>query len=1844
MPEIKNVFNQGKMNKDLDERLVPKGEYRHALNIQVSSSEGSDVGTVQNILGNSKISSFIGLNPVCVGAIADEKTNALYWFVKTQYYDAILEYKNKALGFVLVDVKKNVLKFTGNIITGINIIDNLLFFTDNSNEPKKINIDLCKLGTDPVGYIHTKLVVPKRNISIADNIDIREEHITVIKKSPKQALSLTTSNLNVVSAFKQFAFQKDNVNEAYSVGEVFVIEGVTFNDDSKFKVGDTLLFLPSSSIESLPDSFSFSAEVLADLSGKPRISPPGTQPVNTYSLKVLSVVENVETDIKIYNIQLSESRQKFFEDKFVRFSYRYKYQDGEYSCYAPFSPIAFEPNSLGFDYNTKKAYNTAMENTLVKLTLENFIEEDMLENVVEVEILYKESNSPLIYSVDKITKTDANVTQYSDSGVLYSSNYWDANKYEIKSDIIYAVLPENQLVRPFDNVPRKALSQEITGNRLVYGNYEQNYDIKDVAENYYKPIISSWYGERYSASDFQTGDKTPQKSLKSLRQYQVGVVYTDHYGRETPVFANTLSSFSVPKSQANKYNKVVASFNTEHPSWAKGFKFYVKESSNDYYNLAMDRIYEAEDGNLWLSFPSSERNKVDDETFLILKKSIDNNILVSEEAKYKVIAISNEAPEFIKTIKKEVCVTPGNTTSSNTFTNPVTGDPVPIALFFDGNETPQTNSRSFSINKTNWLTAISDIELPDLNKLEKPLSITFSETGSSKVTKEYKISSLTTNANDTKYNIVLEERFDEADEWIYPDLVNPATINSNANNTSETGLSPTLEITIHEFTIENKPEFEGKFFVKIFNDETAQQNLVIPALKVRKYETLASSQVYYFSDTSATGSRNNGPAIGTTNSYPTGPNIVDKNVGDTTGGGYNFLDYDPVYSSYTLNSQPFLDNSPDYGNPIATNTDNNIDEWQNVLNPTKSDAPEGHWFIDQVYYRGQAPLKFFDSEYDRDSGSHVTTTSDLHGITKESSYSRGTKMGFSWLPAVIDSVTKALHDTNYKQGIYTENGQEYIELSFSKLNRHELANVKPSESEVEEDLQVYFKPSTIYNNNHTFRGIYNDKIWMPPKSQDRFVNALRSGTIFQFEGDANNQHYKIVGNPKIEKRYNHTNAFDFAYALRKPFAFFNQTIYGDVSTVNDFIRSDNRRITYKIPIRPINIETGQLLEQIDDHSVLVLSDFSDNNSQTSILNAINAETPIRLTFLKQQTGESASLTTNNPAIWETAPKENIDLDIYYEASSIYPTTLDTDNLKTTIQEGMRVECEVTGVIPFDFSGNFVFVKNVSANGIQISSPIRDELLYEGARFIFSNNDGASVVLSFKEFQAQNIVTDPNDPNILVSDVLIFDSFANEYALDWSNCYSFGNGVESNRIRDDFNQTVIDKGVKASAPIEGTYEKETRTNGLIYSGIYNSTSGVNNLNQFIAAEKITKDLNPTYGSIQKLFSRNTDLIAFCEDRVIKILANKDAVFNADGNPNLVATPNVLGQSIPFTGDYGISQNPESFAKENFRAYFTDKARGAILRLSMDGLTAISEYGMSDYFSDNLKLNDVLLGSYDGDKNEYNLTLQDTNTTVSYSEKVKGWTSFKSFVPEQSLSMSNDYYTFKNGHLYQHHVEVDNSQNTVPRNNFYDEQHISSVEVLLNDAPESVKNFKTLNYEGSDSRVISETTNVSSGYHNLQDKPGWFSTYVKTNKNEGYISEFVKKEGKWFNFIKGNDFITNEDINTELFTYQGLGKAIGVAVDENLYIVTTPSPPPPPPIPDPGVIGCMDPNALNYNPLAVTDDSQSCVYPPPPPPPPPPPLPVFGCTNPTAVNYNPNATVDDGSCALPALTIQDTNDND
>jgi hypothetical protein len=301
--------------------------------------------------------------------------------------------------------------------------------------------------------------------------------------------------------------------------------------------------------------------------------------------------------------------------------------------------------------------------------------------------------------------------------------------------------------------------------------------------------------------------------------------------------------------------------------------------------------------------------------------------------------------------------------------------------------------------------------------------------------------------------------------------------------------------------------------------------------------------------------------------------------------------------------------------------------------------------------------------------------------------------------------------------------------------------------------------------------------------------------------------------------------------------------------------------------------------------------------------------------------------------------------------------------------------------------------------------------------------------------------------------------------------------------------------------------------------------VNNLNQFIAAEKITKDINPIYGSIQKLHSRDSDLVTLCEDKCLRILANKDAVYNADGNTNLTATANVLGQTIPFSGEFGISKNPESFASESYRVYFTDKVRGAVVRLSKDGLTPISMYGMKDWFKDNLKLSSKLIGSYDDKKEEYNITLNRLHKTVSYKEDVKGWVSFKSFEPEFGISMANNYYTMKGGALYEHHREE------VNRNTFYEDKSggfvSSSLTAMLNTKPGVIKSFHTLSYEGSQSKinpVNNETllnfqeqppTNYNDQeYYNLSPEDGWYVYSAVTDQDTGYTTDFIEKEGKWF----------------------------------------------------------------------------------------------------------------------------------
>ncbi len=351
-------------------------------------------------------------------------------------------------------------------------------------------------------------------------------------------------------------------------------------------------------------------------------------------------------------------------------------------------------------------------------------------------------------------------------------------------------------------------------------------------------------------------------------------------------------------------------------------------------------------------------------------------------------------------------------------------------------------------------------------------------------------------------------------------------------------------------------------------------------------------------------------------------------------------------------------------------------------------------------------------------------------------------------------------------------------------------------------------------------------------------------------------------------------------------------------------------------------------------------------------------------------------------------------------------------------------------------------------------------------------------------------------------------------------------IEEARIKGGFNEPIMDQGVRAYA-VNDDYTVINRKNAMIYSGIYNSKTGVNETNQFPIGASITKAVDITDGSIQKLHAEDRELFILQEDKCNAAGINKDFIFTAEGQPLSTSSKIVIGQVRTFLGIYGISTNPESFAVKGNRKYFTDEKRGVVLRLTRDGLTEISNYGMRDYFKDNLKTNTNLIGMYDNVKDQYILHLKETGNTVAFDETSKGWTSFYSYYPENGFTLNNKFYTFNKGNIYVHYKNTD-------YNVFYGQPAAtSSVTAIMNIDGSVVKTFKTLGYEGTTGWSANniKTDLDNSNYSDLAENIAKYEYDFGYDSNNEFInilpSMFVKKEGKYFSVLQNASTVGQED---------------------------------------------------------------------------------------------------------------------
>ncbi len=378
MPNLKRNFIKGRMNKSLDERLVPDGEYVDAMNVRLGSTENSEIGSVENTKGNIPLT-VIEVNgqqlsefAKCIGAFEDGARETIYWFVHDPQFagatsgkcDLILSY-NTTLSLVTYHIISinNDLSFTDTrlnfnpkyLITGVDMVDDLLFFTDDYNPPRRINI-----------------------------------------------------------------------KQSYPVP-----------------------------------------------------SPAGPAGIDGFIADDILVIKAPPTDAPIVTLSNNGSTNNYLKDKFICFAYRYKYENGEYSATSPFSPIAFTSKPFGIDPTSY--LNTGMTNEYNLAQVQVYTGDSLVKGF---DLLFKEANSTVIRVIEKIDKVKQGVPDQS---------FWSLGFDNSK---VYTVLASSEILRLYDNVPRFAKAQSVMGNRLMYGNYIDGYDLLDSNNNavrldYFTNLISN---------------------------------------------------------------------------------------------------------------------------------------------------------------------------------------------------------------------------------------------------------------------------------------------------------------------------------------------------------------------------------------------------------------------------------------------------------------------------------------------------------------------------------------------------------------------------------------------------------------------------------------------------------------------------------------------------------------------------------------------------------------------------------------------------------------------------------------------------------------------------------------------------------------------------------------------------------------------------------------------------------------------------------------------------------------------------------------------------------------------------------------------------------------------------------------------------------------------------------------------------------------------------------------------------------------------------------------------------------------------------------------------------------
>ena len=305
-----------------------------------------------------------------------------------------------------------------------------------------------------------------------------------------------------------------------------------------------------------------------------------------------------------------------------------------------------------------------------------------------------------------------------------------------------------------------------------------------------------------------------------------------------------------------------------------------------------------------------------------------------------------------------------------------------------------------------------------------------------------------------------------------------------------------------------------------------------------------------------------------------------------------------------------------------------------------------------------------------------------------------------------------------------------------------------------------------------------------------------------------------------------------------------------------------------------------------------------------------------------------------------------------------PTTIPNDQGRLRFRATTGIPCCRCGYINPKYSRVTLNISVQTGSGMVI---FETEPEPSNGEIYFENSQSFDIVTGYHNGNIQN--QNATQPAVI--------------DLEFFNCFTFGNGVESYKISDALTGAPFYLGSRVTAVSQEDFKEADRYATITYSGIYNAETNLNKLNEFNLALVNWKDCEKSFGPINILHARKTDDLVLQEDKISNVLVGKNLLSDAAGGGAITATPEVLGTQIARTEEYGISSNPESFVVYGYDSYFTDTKRNVVLNLKGEDLLPISNTGMSSWFRNQFKdrVNYQNIGGYDPYMKEYILSLND-----------------------------------------------------------------------------------------------------------------------------------------------------------------------------------------------------------------------------------------------------------------------------